>query len=206
MSALSAIEPPVAAASGIPELAGADRRPLRLVPEPGRRGSFSGCTAPRQLGQPSLSSMPSGIKPSPTARPARTLRTAAGPGSVSLRSWQTGQGVAARSTGRGGPAPLRLTRRGRAVAATLALAVATIAVLVLSLAASGGAQASNHGQPGAGYQGMREIVVHPGQTLWSIASAAEPSADPRLVIQQIISVNSLAGPEIHVGQQLWVPR
>jgi LysM repeat protein len=53
---------------------------------------------------------------------------------------------------------------------------------------------------------MREIVVRPGQTLWSIASAAEPSADPRVVVQQIISVNSLTSTQIVAGQLLWVPR
>jgi hypothetical protein len=105
-----------------------------------------------------------------------------------------------------GPAPLRLTRRGRlAVGAALALAAAAAASLVI-VTASGGAQASDHGQARGGYAGMREIVVRPGQTLWSIAAAAEPSADPRVVIQQIMSVNSLTNAQIQAGQLLWVPR
>jgi LysM repeat protein len=102
--------------------------------------------------------------------------------------------------------PLRLTRRGRVVVAALAVVGATVVVLLVSLLASGGAQASNHGQPGAVYQGMHEIVVQPGQTLWSIASAAEPTADPRSVVQQIMSVNALSGSDIQAGQLLWVPR
>ena len=53
---------------------------------------------------------------------------------------------------------------------------------------------------------MHQIVVQPGQTLWSIASAAEPTADPRAVIQQIMSVNALSGTNIQAGQLLWVPR
>jgi LysM repeat protein len=53
---------------------------------------------------------------------------------------------------------------------------------------------------------MTRVVVRPGQTLWSIASQAEPTADPRLVIQQIIQANSLSGPVIQPGQSLWVPK
>jgi hypothetical protein len=106
----------------------------------------------------------------------------------------------------GSSAPLRLTRRGRLVVAAVLVVGLTAAALLISLAVSGGAQASNHGTSGSGYQGMREIVVQPGQTLWSIASAAEPSADPRSVIQEIITVNGLTGSGISAGQLLYVPR
>jgi LysM repeat protein len=47
--------------------------------------------------------------------------------------------------------------------------------------------------------------VQSGQTLWSIAAAAEPTADPRTVIGQIMSANALASPAINAGQLLWVP-
>jgi LysM domain len=104
------------------------------------------------------------------------------------------------------PTPLQLTRRGRVVVTALAIVGATVVVLLVSLLASGGAQASSHRQPGAVYQGMHQMVVQPGQTLWSIASAAEPTADPRSVVQQIMSVNALSGSGIQAGQLLWVPR
>jgi hypothetical protein len=103
------------------------------------------------------------------------------------------------------PPPLRLTRRGRVVVATLVVAVIAAIALVVGLAAAGGAQATNHGQPGGGYQGMHEIVVRPGQTLWSIASATEPGADPRDVVQQIMTANAMAGTTISAGQLLWIP-
>jgi len=103
-------------------------------------------------------------------------------------------------------APVHLTRRGRIVVAALGLAVATLAAMLLSLAASGGAQASDHGRADAGYQGMRQVVVQPGETLWTLAAAAEPSADPRVVIPQIMSANSLTSSTIYPGEQLWVPR
>jgi predicted Zn-dependent protease len=109
--------------------------------------------------------------------------------------------VAGRAT-----APLRLTRRGRIVVAALIIAALTTAALVITLLASGGAQATNHGQARGAYQGMREVVVQPGQTLWSIAAAAEPSADTRSVIEQIMTVNALPGATITAGQQLWIPK
>ena len=53
---------------------------------------------------------------------------------------------------------------------------------------------------------MTQIVVQPGETLWSIAAAAEPSASPWTVVQQITDMNALNGTQIQAGQLLWVPR
>ncbi len=102
--------------------------------------------------------------------------------------------------------PIRLTRRGRAVVVALIVTGLTIAALLATVLASGGAQATNHSQARAGYQGMHQIVVRPEQTLWSIASAAEPTADTRIVVQQIMTANGLTGTTISAGQLLWVPR
>jgi nucleoid-associated protein YgaU len=102
-----------------------------------------------------------------------------------------------------GEGPVRLTSRGRAVVVSLAVAAAAA---VCTLLAAGGAAAASHGSPGAGYQGLHQVVVKPGQTLWSIASAAEPAADPQAVIQQIEAANSLPTGTIRAGQVLWVPR
>ena len=103
--------------------------------------------------------------------------------------------------------PVRLTRRGKVVVGILAIvAVATAAVLTW-LAVAGHAQAAQHAGPGgAGSQRMLRVVVHPGQTLWSIAVRADPAADPRVVIQQIIDDNALRGTALQAGQVLWVPR
>ena len=91
--------------------------------------------------------------------------------------------------------------------AAFAILVMLAAVAMIWLSVAGGAQAADRGQPsGSAYQGMTQVVVRPGQTLWSIASAAEPTADPRLVIQQIIETNALSGATIRAGQLLWVPR
>jgi LysM repeat protein len=48
---------------------------------------------------------------------------------------------------------------------------------------------------------MSRIVVQPGQTLWSIAT----QADPRQVVQQILTANTLTRENITAGQRLWVP-
>ncbi len=103
-------------------------------------------------------------------------------------------------------APLRLTRRGRAVVAVFAVILATVVITLIGMSVAGGAQAANHGRAGAGYQGMRQIVVRPGETLWTIASRAEPSADPRLVISRIMTANSLSTTVVQAGQLLWVPK
>ncbi len=102
--------------------------------------------------------------------------------------------------------PLRLTQRGRLVVGVLAVLLATVAMTVIATAVAGRAQASNHGRDGAGYQGMHRIVVQPGETLWTIASQAEPSADPRQVIAEIMTGNSMTSTVVQAGELLWVPK
>jgi nucleoid-associated protein YgaU len=105
------------------------------------------------------------------------------------------------------PGPVRLTRRGRRVVAGFVLGVVIVAVTVLWMTVAGSVQASSHASaPGSAYRGMTQVVVQPGQTLWSIAAAAEPSGNLWAVVQQIINVNALSGAEIQAGQLLWVPK
>jgi hypothetical protein len=115
--------------------------------------------------------------------------------------------------GIGGLAPggrghgVRLTRRGRCAIAGFAAGVLLAAAAALWLAAATGAQAANHGvAPGAVYKSMTPIVVQPGQTLWSIALRAEPTADPRIVISQIVQFNAMSSDVVVPGERLWVPR
>jgi ferric-dicitrate binding protein FerR (iron transport regulator) len=122
---------------------------------------------------------------------------------VTLRP-STGSSI--RPAARPAARPVRLTRRGRRVVGGLAAGAAALAAFVLSLALGGGALASSHAPGGSPYQGMRQVVVQPGQNLWALATRAEPGADPRLVIPQIVSANALAGDAIYPGEQLWVPR
>jgi nucleoid-associated protein YgaU len=132
---------------------------------------------------------------SPTLRSASISAASAG----AARAARTGTDTGA------APSRLRLTRRGRLVVGAFIVAGITAALLLITMLASGGAQATNHGQARAGYQGMHQVVVQSGQTLWSIATKAEPTADPRIVIGQIMAANALQGSDISAGQLLWVP-
>ena len=92
---------------------------------------------------------------------------------------------------------------------TVMLTAVSLSLVVLAWLAIAArtAQAADGGQsPGAVYQNLTSVVVHPGQTLWSIASQAEPTADPRIVMRQIIDLNALHGTSVVPGQRLWVPR
>ncbi len=99
--------------------------------------------------------------------------------------------------------PLRLTRRGRVVAS----AVAALLVTVIFLLAAAAAQATSHApSPQAARQNLVQVVVRPGQSLWSVAENADPDQDTRAVIQQIIDLNALNSDVVVAGQQLLVPR
>jgi LysM domain len=154
------------------------------------RPGYGGATVIPFRGAP-----PPATAPRPTITPRRV---------AALRSADAPRRVA-----RPGPradtpaAPLRLTRRGRVVLA----AVAALLVTVISLLAAGAAQATDHGpSSGAARHGLVQVVVRPGQSLWSVAESADPDRDTRAVIQQIIDLNSLSGDTVFAGQQLWVPR
>ena len=143
----------------------------------------------------------SGIRPRHGVGPrlARDPRRALSQGALS-------RGALSRGAVRRAGAPdvaLRLTRRGRVVVA----AVAALLVTVVSLLAAGAAQATNHGlPPGAARQNLVQVVVGPGQSLWSVAESADPDQDTRAVIHQIVDLNALSGDVVFAGQQLWVPR
>ncbi len=220
MSALSAIETPVVEAreprGAVTAEFGCPERPLRAVA--GQPQSIAGQDRETAIGdgQPRSSSiLAAGSAPS-AGLPSGPGRASVGRHAVDAAAANPAPVLAGVIVG--SPRPrvrpmagtprtrLRLTRRGRVVVATLVITGVTLVALLITLVASGGAQATNHGQARAGYQGMHKIVVQPGQTLWSIASAAEPSADPRTVVQEIMSANALAGPTVIAGQLLWVPR
>lgn len=103
--------------------------------------------------------------------------------------------------------PVKLTRRGRVVVGVLiGLAVTAVAILIW-FAVAGQAQASSQVGPRvpAG-KVVSRVVVRPGETLWGIAAKADPAADPRTVIPEIVDLNSLSGTSVQVGQVLLVPK
>ena len=97
---------------------------------------------------------------------------------------------------------IRLTRRGRIVLAALAV----VAVCGLSVAGASAAQASGPAAAHAATGSGQRIIVQPGSTLWSIAENADPLADARTVVQEMLQANRLKTADITAGQRLWVPR
>jgi nucleoid-associated protein YgaU len=135
-----------------------------------------------------------GKRPARAAQAARPVRTVRQSGPVS-GAWRARDGA---SSG-----PVRLTKRGRVAVAVLA----TMLAGGLCVAGATAAQAtSGAGSPSNGTPRAEQVVVEPGDTLWSIARSAGPGADTQAIVQEIMQVNRLANPDIAPGQRLRVPR
>lgn len=97
---------------------------------------------------------------------------------------------------------LRLTRRGRVVFTSLAAIPLALWVVVAVLSAGGAAADADGAGVGAG---LAYVTVDAGASLWEIAVAVDPSADPRVVIDEIVRINGLVDAVIEPGQRLAVP-
>ena len=101
---------------------------------------------------------------------------------------------------------VRLTRRGRIVVATLITAGVVLVAALAWLAGTTRAEATGSGSPASAvYHSLRSVVVQPGESLWTIATQADPAGDPRAVMQEIIDINALHGTSVQPGQRLWLP-
>ena len=98
------------------------------------------------------------------------------------------------------PSLPRLGRRGRLARALVVLSLTV--VLGAGFAMKAGAGVSVHNAPSS----YTTVVVAPGETLWSIASAAAGRGDVRAMVDEIMSINSLTVPDIAAGQALRVPK
>lgn len=98
--------------------------------------------------------------------------------------------------------PIKLTRRGRLVLSTLSFAT-MLAISLFSLLgiATSSANASNE----ATNSTITQIVVAPGETLWTIAARINPENDPRAVIEDIKALNVIEGANVYAGQVLLIP-
>lgn len=100
------------------------------------------------------------------------------------------------------PTRLRLTRRGRLVVSAL-VAMALVGILAFAAALlSPQAFASN---APSGDKQFHYVVAQSGDSLWSLASALDPHADPRDVIAEIVQLNQLDGSALEAGQAVAVP-
>jgi hypothetical protein len=91
---------------------------------------------------------------------------------------------------------LRLTRRGRIV---LLIALVLLAAGVAFWSAS--AMAAPERPAGT----QASVVVQPGESLWSIAVAYDPSRDPGAVIRDIQQLNGMSGATVWAGHRLLLP-
>jgi hypothetical protein len=121
------------------------------------------------------------------------------PGYRPQASLRATDAVAAREVHRG---RLGLTRRGRVVFTTMA-SIPLVLWALVSVLSAGGAAADADGAPGDA--GLSYITVDAGASLWEIAVAVDPSADPRVVIEDIVRLNGLDDAVIEPGQRLAVP-
>jgi nucleoid-associated protein YgaU len=133
----------------------------------------------------------------PAGRPVRPLGGGAG------RPVRGGWCADPEGAGRGRESwdrpPVRLTRRGRR-------AVAGLSVLIgLGLAAATIAVAGPDEGSGFRLVGVETVVVHPGDSLWSIAREVDPEEDPRGVVDAIVDLNALDGVGLRPGQVLQLP-
>ena len=77
-----------------------------------------------------------------------------------------------------------------------------VVVIALTLAATVGLAVVAHG---GSAPVVSTVVVQPGDTLWSIASARYPSGDVRVRVDEIVRGNGLHSPVIEAGQTLQLP-
>jgi predicted metal-binding membrane protein len=95
-------------------------------------------------------------------------------------------------------APLRLTRRGRAVVLAFLVLLASLASAVLFTTASRAEQAPAGPPP--------TVVVRSGDTLWDIAARTAPQRDGQKAVEELRRLNGLSGYGVDAGDVLILPR
>ena len=100
---------------------------------------------------------------------------------------------------RGLPSRRRMFRLVRTALLACAVLAAAWALALASFTPAAGADAP---APAGDYV---TVTVGEGESLWDVARAAAPGADPRPVITEIVEGNELPGTVIHPGQELQVP-
>ena len=206
---LTVVPPPQPSKAATPAATGAVPAQGYSVP-PKARGSQT--VPPQAAGSPVM-------RPE-TARPGAAQSGAVRPGAARPQGTRLTRGHAAQP----GPAQVgaarletvqarpvrtrvRLTRRGRIVVATLITASVVLVAALAWLAGTTRAEAAGSGPPASAvYHSLRSVVVQPGESLWTIATQADPAGDPRTVMQEIIDINALNGTSVQPGQRLWLPR
>lgn len=151
-----------------------------------------------QSASPALRLLPTTVPPGP-----------AGPSRPVLRVIEGG-----RAPGRIAAQAAYRRRRVLALAAVLVAIAATflLADAIASRFADGGVPSTAVGassptsaaaSSAAGVAAPPEVVVRPGDTLWSIAEAVAPDVDVRITVDRLVELNG--GQPLVVGQRLTLP-
>jgi hypothetical protein len=90
---------------------------------------------------------------------------------------------------------VRLTVRGQVAALAVAGGIG-LAVVTAAWFGAGSETPPTHATPPA------RIVVHEGDTLWSIAGRISPEHDPRVVVDQLLRLNGMDTPALVPGEVL----
>ena len=99
----------------------------------------------------------------------------------------------------------RVRRRRRIAAALGSVAVAIVLSAPVAGALGRHAEASSTKvQPARRWEQV--VVVQPGDTVWSIAEAAADGADPRALVDAIVTRNGIDVGAVVPGQSLVIPR
>jgi hypothetical protein len=94
-----------------------------------------------------------------------------------------------------------LNRRGRLARTLVVLSLAIVLVSTFAFSAGAG----NTDQMSPTYDSFITVVVGPGETIWSLAGQIAVDGDKRSLVDEIISINSLATADVQVGQELRIP-
>lgn len=100
------------------------------------------------------------------------------------------------------PNRLRLTPLGRRLArlaASASLSILLAAGYSAFAGASAGVEASSAKSP------YIKVTVKPGESLWSIAAAIDPSADRRDFVDELMRINRLDRPTLEAGDRIYIP-
>lgn len=98
---------------------------------------------------------------------------------------------------------LVLTRRGR-LAALIATSVVMLALALTLGASTLGASTPAGDSPVPGTE-TTTVTVAPDQTLWNIAAEANPHADIRRTVDEIMELNALPDARVDMGTKIKVP-
>ena len=109
----------------------------------------------------------------------------------------TNQGFSATSIN---PSASHLTRRARLARTLVVLSLSVLMVSGFAMKAGAGSVSNPDGP-----SHFVTVVVAPGESLWSLASALADGGDVRALVNEIVTVNSLESVDVQAGVRLRIP-